>query len=73
VCHQPNDRSFFHTTLFFALCTGGIDKEVVPRVAYLKPGSVAQRSAYFIFRNVTALSLVLFLGTQCYLYKHQLL
>jgi len=32
----------------FALFAGGVDKEAVPRVAYLKPGGVAQRSVGYI-------------------------
>ena len=40
------------SNLLFALSVGGVDKEVAPRVAYLKPGSVAQR--WVIIRNITA-------------------
>jgi len=29
-------------------CAGGVDKDVAPRVAYLKPGSVAQKSVYSV-------------------------
>jgi len=43
------------------LFPGGVDKEIVPRVAYLKPGSVAQRSVYFFLRYINRFVSDLFL------------